>query len=337
MIESGLVKQGLVKVGLVSALQNWAARYFRRNKGTDDYATIPAVTLSGDQRWEFDLWTTQTSSGLFLSGEGGGDRWYIGIEAGKILIGNGTDRVIGTTVINDGVKHSISWELASGVLSVSVDGVIQYSSVLLATLPKPISNVMASEVGDVRTSGIPANLKIYDNGILIRDYPLNEPKGTSVIYDIVGGNSGAIVNGDDEDKGLFTKQANGDWLGPELVPQPIEFSTNWRERGDQAGQGVSMNSYVTVSSAGQGVSIPNNGLGSVLRVNYDISCDDIYWNFNDWAAFDYGELVTVVSSDQSGIFDYEPQQSEIYLRHDTAAASTVTLNSLSIKEVLKSA
>lgn len=146
---------------------------------------------------------------------------------------------------------------------------------------------------------------------------------------------GTVINGNASDWGLFQQQATGEWLGQELVPQPIEFSSDWRARGVQVGEGISGNRYYTTASAeGQGVSISHNNVGNNLRVQYNVSCDDSFWNLNDWATSDDGELITVSNNNQIGVFDYTPTQSEIYLRHSTTDAITVTLNSFSLKEVL---
>ena len=164
----GIAADVLIKGSIIST------RYFRRNEGSTDYATIPEVTLAGDQKWEFDVLTTEANTRVFISGSEAGDRWYLGIQNGKLLIGNGTDRIIGADTIGDGIFHSIIWEVSGGIVTAKVDGVIQYSSTLLATLPYSISNLMASESGGTIASGILANLKIYDNGTLVRDYPLND-------------------------------------------------------------------------------------------------------------------------------------------------------------------
>ena len=175
IIESGLVKTGLVKTGLVRAISNINTRYYRRNEGTTDYATTPEVTLAGDQRWEFDLLTTISSGvGVVFSGQSSVDRWYIAVENGKPLIGNGVDRVAGGLTVNDGLFHRWVFEVVSNTLTVTVDGLTQYSDAVKATLPKSVRNLMADEAGSFILSGILANLKIYDNGTLIRDYPLDD-------------------------------------------------------------------------------------------------------------------------------------------------------------------
>lgn len=222
MIESGLVKQGLVKVGLVSALQNWAARYFRRNKGDDDYATIPEVTLTGDFSLSF------SSSSLPGS--------YLGSKASSSfrVVTFGTNLIIGVGGVDTATFDASTIDLSSlqefvvvrvgSVFTCSIGGVdLVQTGGSGSSAPVSIDSICSpwgQGTAVPYLSGILANLKIYDNGTLIRNYPLNEPKGTPVIYDIIGGNNGTIVNGDDEDKGLFTKQANGDWLGSNLDVPP---------------------------------------------------------------------------------------------------------------------
>lgn len=429
-------------------------RFFRRNEGTTDHATIPSVTLSGYFVIEFEFLTSSTLSNqtIFSSANQAGEVGVDITSSGVLRVFNFNDQgtfqgTAQTTIggFNNGLLHKCTISFNGLTASISVDGgsqgSINWSTFNGASFDNLYRRVSTS--GRV-FSGILANLRIYDNGTLIRDYPLDDNtdilrnrvatvgaelwKDDSVssfgessylggvahiistgadsgvrvsgalvvgvqyivgveVFDYVSGavrvgdggtvdnvysangfysavitadqvtslinrnvsgtnlkvrgityrqadGYGTVINGTPDQWALYQQQVTGEWLGQELVPQPIEFSANWRERGDQAGQGISGDSYITVSTAGQGVSIPNRGIGDVLRVNYDVSCDDVFWNFNDWTGTDFGELVTVVSSNQSGVFDYTPQQSEIYLRHDTSAATMVTLNSFSIKEVL---
>lgn len=303
-------------------------RYFRRNEGTTDHATIPEVTLTSHFVIEFDLLVTSFAGGVkVMDGgtDGGSDRLDVNIVASGFFdvrdyFKSYVNGVAGATVaLNQLNKIRIVRD------ATDVNQSTRFLDILLARVNNTGNNL----------PGILANLKIWDNGTLIRDYPLDD--NSDDLRELASGQNGTVINGNASDWGLFQQQATGEWLGQELVPQPIEFSQNWNERGAQFGQGVSGNSFITVSTSGQGMSLFHNNVGVNLRVEYDVSCVDVFWNFNDWNSADAGELVPVISGNQSGMFDYIPSQSQIYLRHDTTDNITVTLNALSLKEVLNAA
>ena len=208
------------------------SRYFRRNEGTTDYASIPEVVLSGDFDIEFDLLTDtqQQSTCLALYTSDTSEYMYIQVlSSGKIKIStSGFTPGNGLISVNNGVINKIKVVLSGSQFSVFVNGLIDYS--VNHTNPSKMGKTYSVLINAAKQSlsssnfdylaGIIANLKIYDAGTLVRDYPLDEPKGTSVVYDNVAGNNGTIINGNDEDKGLFTKQANGDWKGSVLDVPP---------------------------------------------------------------------------------------------------------------------
>jgi len=204
--------------------QSYFNRYFRRNVGDDDYATIPEVTLAGDFVIEFDFYlSSESNDGFLFSGagakaleiykDGEGLNGTIALFYGGLKLGN-------TAVLTQNAFNSLKLRRVGSVATIE-SGIGAVLLTVAISGDCVIDTIYARNgTSTFNLNGILANLKIYDNGTLIRNYPLNEPKGTSIIYDIAGGNNGAIVNGDDEDKGLFTKQANGDWKGNDLDVPP---------------------------------------------------------------------------------------------------------------------
>lgn len=205
------------------------SRYFRRNEGTTDYISIPAVTLAGDFEISGEFSTTDaTKTSTFIGGA-----TITVSEAIVDILSNGTVRfvvydssgsfvglVTSSTGFNDGLLHTFNARMVGTTAELLVDGVSVGTSNFSLYDGVSLSNLYRRSDDTNLLTGILANLKIYDNGTLTRDYPLNEPKGTSTIYDLAGGNNGTIINGDDEDNGLFTQQANGDWKGSGLEVPP---------------------------------------------------------------------------------------------------------------------
>lgn len=128
-------------------------RYFRRNEGTTDYATIPSVTLVGDFVIEFDLLPADdTSVYKIMDGgtDGGNDRLDININAGSFdarpYCDIEVDGVV-TTTIAAGTFHHVK---------------LTRNSTHVDQNTKVIDYLMV-RVGDTggNFSGILANLEIY--------------------------------------------------------------------------------------------------------------------------------------------------------------------------------
>jgi len=194
--------------------QSYFNRYFRRNEGTTDYATIPAVTLAEGDVITF-LWLAPTSITTGAEYVFDGDATGLN-RAPMILQTNGTID-FGFSWVNsytiDGINQAIGG-------SYPTDGKLHCVSIVCGV------NANGRNIGTIYSrfgasnylSGILANLKIYDNGTLIRDYPIND--NSSTIRDLANGQNGTIVNGNASDWGLFDKQANGDWKGNGLAVPP---------------------------------------------------------------------------------------------------------------------
>lgn len=209
----------LIKTRLSSVV----GRHFRRNEGTTDYATIPAVTLAGDFVIEFEFTVSITTGFAVLLGNSANTDTVIFVNgvSGKIHVrvrggpGGIEKDIASSSSVNDGLIHKVNFSRVNTESRIIIDGTVE--QVVNFEILIGILDLLYKNVNGNNLNGILANLKIWDNGPLIRDYPLDEPKGTSTIYDLVGGNNGTIINGNDEDKGLFTQQADGDWKGNSLT------------------------------------------------------------------------------------------------------------------------
>lgn len=164
-----------------------SSRYLRRNEGTTDYATIPEVTLSGQGVVEFDVLTSFTTSTQYVFDSSESVRFFC------LIGGAGTiSTVAGLSVTIDGGPNN--FDIRDGSFhTVRITG--NMSGLSINSLYQRFSN---SE----RFQGILANLKIWDNGTLIRDYPLDDNS------DILR-NRAAVLGGE-----LYTFDGLTDWSEP---------------------------------------------------------------------------------------------------------------------------
>ncbi|WP_339892167.1 LamG-like jellyroll fold domain-containing protein [uncultured Alteromonas sp.] len=201
-------------------------RYFRRNEGTTDYATIPEVTLTGDFVIEFDILTSSTVDFQTVFSNSSQPN-----ELGCDIQSNGSIRVfnfnatgdlqptlVSSAGWNDGKLHKVLISLVGGIPSISIDGAVTTGSQWTTYNGAKVNTLQKRASLGREFSGILANLKIYDNGTLVRDYPLDDNSDT--IRDKANGQNGTIINGNASDWGLFDKQANGDWKGNGLSVPP---------------------------------------------------------------------------------------------------------------------
>jgi hypothetical protein len=226
IIEAGLVKAGLVKTSLSQAIQQIRQRYFRRNEGTTDYADIPQIALAGDVVIEFDVSASAQDDNKAISFRNDNAVFNIG-SAGtgdgdnklRVFSDSPITSLITTMPVFDGILHNVRLEynVSLSTVSVLIDGVegipattVNYDFSLISSL-----QFWRESGSSGNLSGILANLKIYDNGTLVRDYPLDD--NSSILRERVSGQDGLIVNGTADQWGLFQQQDAGEWLGQELV------------------------------------------------------------------------------------------------------------------------
>jgi len=297
-------------------------RYFRRNEGTTDYATIPEVTLTGDfvielealvgSEQPFRTFISSAARNIELRVDASGTKFEIVGSIGALYFVNGAPIVSGSTLVpmNEFFKITISRSTAGASTSI---------------------NSLWSRGSDFANNlkGILANLKIWDNGTLIRDYPLND--NSSTIRDLANGQDGTIINGNADDWGLFDKQANGDWLGQELVVNGgFDSGSGWIKEAKWA-----ISEGVAIASAGpQGLLYQSIDRPSIYNVSGDITTI----SSGQLEAYNGNNYQTIASS--IGHFSSEiVNANEAYAFFTLKANSSteLSLDNISVKEVLKNA
>ena len=206
---------------IANARVNRITRWFRVNDGVK-HATIPLITLTGD--FEIDFLISDANAGL-----AGGFTVILGLSADNsdyfTITGAGALRLTADTVsvqsadgvISDTDLNRIKITRASNTVTIFLNGV----SVASGTISTNISfDFLYRRSGGQYFAGTIANLTVIDNGSLIRNYPINEPSGTT-IFDEVSGQDGTIVIGSNDDRGLFQEASKGgDWQGSGLTVPP---------------------------------------------------------------------------------------------------------------------
>jgi len=183
-------------------------RYFRRNEGTTDYATIPEVTLAGDFVIEFDF-LPALDSDMRIMGEVGLVTNYIRYEGstGKdiVIVGSGFSVRFSGTGIQLNTINTLSISRVGSQYSLIVNG--GESILVTGSLDSIRYDSIYAGNSFQNVSGILANLKIYDNGTLIRGYPLDDNS------DILR-NRATVLGGD------------------QAINPPSELGDGWTDNGD---------------------------------------------------------------------------------------------------------
>ena len=212
---------------MIEWLSRQTQRYFRRNEGTTDYATIPSVTLSGDFVFSLLISTNVDTAltGGYITSSASSSSFRLAVWQNTIIIG-----VVGSDVAifsASGIDFSLLAEIvlsrAGSVFSCSVGGVaLSQTGGAGSSLSLTIDSMYKAwgEVTSVPNwSGILANLRIYDAGTLVRDYPLDDNSAT--LIDAANGQDGSVVNGAADDWGLFHQVVRGGkWQGIGLTVPP---------------------------------------------------------------------------------------------------------------------
>lgn len=180
--------------------------------------TIPEVILSGDYSISALVYkptgaqvrvygnTSGFTSRLIINADGSINfRADISADPG-ITAGAGT--------VADNALHTITVTRSGNTGSIIVNGTT------VATGSVPVANAAVGVIGRQSTSygdGIIANVKITNNGTVVRNYPINESwDGSTVLRDVSGnGQDGTAVNITSSDAELFDQVSDG-WTGVEL-------------------------------------------------------------------------------------------------------------------------
>ena len=407
-------------------------REFRTNEGTTDYATIPEVTLAGNFVIELEVLLPSTTGQEMLM-SGGADTYLAVTDTGSVVAKfGGTYAASSATSVRDGLFHKIKASSISSRTIISLDDV-EILNIGNAGASNVFHELYRFTNASQYLNGILANLKIYDSGTLVRDYPINDGKNilanvatalgseidgltyalttaiggvasvvlsslsvigktylvevsysgvvgdasvriggfsgpsftgtgtiefiataTTAVNDILGALTGVtsgsvtvsikeaegygtIINGNDDDWGLFDKQANGDWLGQELVVQPINLLNDWANVGGGLIQTAS--TWNTSATGGIRIASPSWVGGVSVRINAEVYANSSDISVKDSATGQGADptIATITANTQmSAEVDYVTMNGGLYLR-STGETEGNELFSLSVKEVLKNA
>jgi hypothetical protein len=199
---------------------NRITRYFRRNEGTTDYATIPAVTLSGG--FEISIYASLQSmaAASVMLGDAANLAWFRINTDGSIQVkGAGASSVTAAgIVVDDKVFRLYNFKRTGSSIELRINESLVHT--FTGYTGDMAFNRIYQKANTNYFPGTIANLSIVDAGALVRSYPINEPSGTTT-FDEVSGQDGAIVLGSDDDRGLFQEVARGgNWQGSSLVVPP---------------------------------------------------------------------------------------------------------------------
>jgi len=149
-------------------------RYFRRNEGTTDYATIPEVTLAGDFVITFSAMLVAGKTQTFMGSTGDTANFFSFFDNGTMInrLSSVQTTAVDVSSYMDNRFHTISMTRTGTLLDVSIDQVSVLSESNAGTFF--FDTLYNNDQLQYGVQGILANLKIWDNGTLIRDYPLDD-------------------------------------------------------------------------------------------------------------------------------------------------------------------
>jgi hypothetical protein len=150
---------------------------FRRNEGSTDHGIIPTIELLSDFSviWKFSslgtstatMWGTELKLKAALS------------AAGKLtmLVGDGEFWRVNRpsdTAYNDGVLRKAEVRKTGDLYELLVENVVIISVYNAENVTPEISQFYRKSVGGEVFPGILADFEVYDDGVLVRDYPIDD-------------------------------------------------------------------------------------------------------------------------------------------------------------------
>ena len=188
-------------------------RYFRRNKGASDYATIPAASLSEDDIITFKYLAPPAALA--------GSQYFL--DGGSLV----SDRALFQMRMDGRFNFEFGWASTLELDGVSVDlnslyptdGAIHSIRIICnsSAIGRKIDTLLARFNNTSNYIGVMYDLTIEASGGLTRSYAINDNQG--ILVDAVGGFDGAVINGSTVDWGFFYKNDTG-WIGSNLDVPP---------------------------------------------------------------------------------------------------------------------
>ena len=298
----------------VNSFRSLNQRYFTTLDGSSDYFTIPTVTLTGDFVIEADISTTSSLT-QYIIGNNTDDNGYIRVDAttGVIAVNfNSTKTIVGTIDVSDGKLYNVKVINVSGTATLYIDGVSDGSVAGLS------GNNVFDRIGDNHTSstsfnGVIANVKITDNGTLIRDYPIDEDFSTTDILV----NRATTLGSDLFIDGTFSNPTNF----------PLLPNTSWSVTGGQL-QSDGTNVLTTIIKDFDFNLLPS-GTTTLLEADIITATSN---NFRIYSPFEGVYFDTIVESGDKFKLIITSDGSYAYLTVRNSTAQPLYLDNLSIKQ-----
>ena len=170
-----------------------APRYFTDlNAASSMYYTIPEVTLAGDFRVEFESLSTTSSNTMILANSANLRPYFFAKPLdGVFEYAQDAQFPISPPVVL-GKLNAMSFTRSGSDMVIETRGVS--TTTALSTSPTLSVNVIGQRQSALYHTGYIVNLKIYDNGTLIRHYPLDDAPDSTTIRELVSGANGTKVN-----------------------------------------------------------------------------------------------------------------------------------------------
>lgn len=170
-----------VASGVGSGVGAAVSRYFAKlDPLLNSYFNVTKpLVFSGDFDVEFYVATSKKSGvQVFIGGGNFPERFYIGTDDGKLLVGNGSERFVGSTTIADSIYNKIKWSVKDSIMTVKVNGVTLYSSAFTATFPKTIVSLGNYENTAFFMEGVMSDVIVTDKSSIdniVTTFPISKP------------------------------------------------------------------------------------------------------------------------------------------------------------------
>tara|TARA_R110000772_G_scaffold229587_1_gene340448 strand:- start:305 stop:1348 length:1044 start_codon:yes stop_codon:yes gene_type:complete len=319
-----------------SLLQDWlsAISYVRRYFVTLDpvlnsyYSLSTPTTYTNNSSDSFDFSFISTGTMIVLGAGSSPEGFFIGFEGGKLLVGNGVNRVVDSLLVNDGKLHTLYWSISSGIFSVNIDGLTRYSATLSATLPKTINDFGRQDgSSSFYFEGILSNKKFTDSSGNTFTFALNqETSNTETAAE--GGNSVTYVGIPTTNRGEFTF-VDGSWVGNDLaVNGDFDTDSNWTKNSNWS----IFNGNAVSDGSSSGLIYQNLSRPPVYQVSVSVSSVSAGGiQFYDGAAYSTSISVTGVS-----VFNVLNENSSYgFFTLRTNNGVSAEIDNVSVKQILE--
>jgi hypothetical protein len=205
------------------------ARYIRANKGLGDYYEIPAITIVGDFSGSFDFISKDNHVTFFSGIQQNKETVVVDLNISEIRYFMKNSSAALQSVVSlsgnfhDGKLHKVEFSLVGDTATLTVDGVSADTRQWTSHNTSEIGNLCRRGENTGTADLAMLNFKISLGNNLERDYPLDEPKGTDIIYDKANGKDGLVINSIDSDKDVYELDSEGEYV---VVEDYLDYREN---------------------------------------------------------------------------------------------------------------